>query len=98
MVVINHLIGHGIVIQSIACKVAAQRVFSLAAKRVVTHDAALLVLHYLVTTTIGSDFNGFGPHHHMHNAKSTAYDAAALEHSTHFFWRGIGGNVKIFGG
>ena len=96
--VINHLIGHGIVIQGIAREIAAQRILGLAAKSVVTHDAALLILHHFITTAISGDFNGFRPHHHMHDAKTAADDAAALENRSHFFRRGIGGNVKILGG
>ena len=97
MVVINHLIGNGIVIQGIARKIAAQRIFGLAAKGVVTHDAALLVLRDLIATAIGGDFNGFRPRHHMHDAKTATNDAAAFENSPHFFWGRIGGNVKILG-
>ena len=49
-----------------------------------------------VAAAEGGDFNRFRPHHHVHNLKAAADDAAAAEYFAHFFRTGAGGHIEIF--
>ena len=86
-----------VVIQGVAGEIAAGSVLLHAAVAVVLHDAAVFVLpRGAAAAAEGGDFNRFRPHHHVHNLKAAADDAAAAEYFAHFFRTGVGGYVEIF--
>ena len=87
----------GVVIQGVAGEIAAGGVLLHAAVAVVLHDAAVFVLpRGAAAAAEGGDFNRFRPHHHVHNLKAAADDAAAAEYFAHFFGAGVGGHIEIF--
>ena len=87
----------GVVEQRVDRKVAAACVFFLAPEHVVVQDAPLLVGGFVVSAAKGGDFEGFWPHQHMHDAETPSNNAGAAEQVVYLLWRGIGGDVKVFG-
>ena len=94
---IQNFFAYRIVIQRIAGKVSAHRIFFYAAISVVFHNPAVRVLLHLAAAAECRYFYGFRTCHDMDDLKTPADDAAAAENFSHLLRRSIGGDIEVLG-